>query len=143
MQQCNVTSNLSSEKPKSCRPLDLNVLIVTLNNRVQAHLESLKKTNSYARMCYRFHLFEFPPLLTSFVSFHPTQGHPFEVFRTHFNNCLQHGFKVWQQNVPLPKCILISICLLVLQLGPLLYSSSFSINPSYHLSFLNTTYLLY
>jgi hypothetical protein len=83
--ECNITSNLSSEKPKSFKPLDSNVLIVTLNNRYQAHLEPLKKTDSHAKMCYRFHLFEFPPLLTLFVSFHPTQGYPFEVFNTHFD----------------------------------------------------------
>jgi hypothetical protein len=100
MQQCSITSNLSSEKPKSCRPLDSNVLIVTLNNRYHAYLKPLKKTNSYARMCYKFHHFEFPPFLTSFISFCPTQGHPFEVFVTHSDNYLQHGFKVLQQKVP-------------------------------------------
>jgi hypothetical protein len=100
MQQCRVISNLSYEKPKSCRPLDSKVLIVTLNNGYQALLEPLKNTNSYACMCYRFHLFEFSPLLTFFISFCPTQGHPFEVSGTHSDNCLQHGFKVLQQKVP-------------------------------------------
>jgi hypothetical protein len=85
MQQCNITSNLSSEKPKSCRPLDSNVLIMTLNNRYQAHLKPFKKTNSHAKMCYKFHLFEFPPLVTLFISFCPTQGYPFEVFGTHID----------------------------------------------------------
>jgi hypothetical protein len=100
MQQCNITSNISSERPKSCRPLDSKVLIVTLDNGYHAHLKPLKKIDSYARMCYKFDFFEFPPLLTSFVSFYPTQGHPFEVFGTHSDDCLQHGFKVQQQNVP-------------------------------------------
>jgi hypothetical protein len=93
-------------------------MIVTLSNRYQAHLKPLKKTDSYARMYYKFHLFKFPPLLTLFVSFCPTQGRPFEVSGIHSDNYLQHGFKVLQQKVPLPKCILTSICPLVLQLGP-------------------------
>jgi hypothetical protein len=107
-------------KPKSCRPLDSNVQIVTLSNRYQAHLKPLEKANSYVIMYYKFHLFKFLPLLTLFISFCPTQGHPFEVSGTHFDNYLQHGFKVLPQKVPLPKCILTFICFLVLQLRPLL-----------------------
>jgi hypothetical protein len=103
MQQCNITSNLSSEKPKYCRPLDLNVLIVTLSNRYHAHLEPLKKIDPYARLCYKFHLSEFPPLLSSFISLCPTQGHPFEISGTHSNKCLHHGFKVLQQKFPFPN----------------------------------------
>jgi hypothetical protein len=41
-----------------------------------------------------------PPLLSSFISFYPTQGHPFEAFNIHSNNYLQHGFKVLQKKVP-------------------------------------------
>jgi hypothetical protein len=100
MQQCRIISNLSSKKLKSCRPLDSKVLVVTLNNRYQALLEPLKKTNSYACICYRFHFFELPPLLTFFISFCPTQRHPFEVSNTHSDKCLQYGFKVLQQKVP-------------------------------------------
>jgi hypothetical protein len=76
---------------------------MALNNRYQAHLEPFKEIDSYARMCYKFHLSEFPPLLSSFVSFCPTQGHPFEVLTTHSDNCLQHGFKVLQQKFPFPN----------------------------------------
>jgi hypothetical protein len=107
-----------------------------------AHLKPLKNIDSYVKMYYKFHLFKFLPFLTLFVSPCPTYGHPFEVFSIHFDNCLQHGFKVLQQKIPLPKCILSFIYPLVLQLRPLLFSSSFIINPSYHLSSLRSTHLL-
>jgi hypothetical protein len=87
-------------KPKPYMPLDSNIMNVVLNNRCQVHLKPLKKTNSDAKIYYRFFSSNFPHSWPCFFHYAQPKDTPLRFLAPTLVIVLQHKFKVLQQKFP-------------------------------------------
>jgi len=94
---------------KSAPSLSVTITSVTSTKFTYNHS---KRTNSYARMGYKY-ISKSSPFLSSFISFYPTQGHPTKASGIHSNNYPTTWIQRCYNKGPHSKCTLVLLHALV------------------------------